>query len=63
MARTNEGPKLKLYRKRGWTRSIYYIVWTDNGRSRERSTGTGNLPEAQVQYANWQQVHRGQISD
>ena len=38
MSRRNLGPKLKFLVKRG----LYYIVWTEDGRSRERSTGTAD---------------------
>ncbi len=47
MPRRNQGPKLKFLDKR----KCFYIVWTENGRSRERSTGTADSAEAQVQFA------------
>lgn len=36
MGRRNQGPKLRFLEKRG----CFYITWSENGRSRERSTGT-----------------------
>ncbi len=36
MPRRNSGPRLRFLEKR----QCFYIVWTENGRSRERSTGT-----------------------
>jgi integrase len=44
MPRRNSGPRLRFLEKRGG----YYIVWTERGRSRERSTGTADLATAQV---------------
>lgn len=42
MGRPNHGPRLRPNRL-----GIYYICWSENNRSRRRSTGTGNLPQAQ----------------
>jgi integrase len=39
MPRPNPGPRLKLIRKRGWTRGIWYVCGTENGKKFERSTG------------------------
>jgi hypothetical protein len=49
MGRRSEGPRLKWHRYG----AAYYICWTEGGRSRERSTGTGNLEEAQEVFAEW----------
>ena len=43
MPRRNNGYRLRFLKKRG----CYYIVWTEGGRSRERSTATANVEEAQ----------------
>jgi integrase len=51
MSRRNLGPKLKFLKKRG----AYYIVWTENGRSRERSTGTSDSTAAQIELAQFLQ--------
>ncbi len=51
MSRRNEGPKLRFLDKRG----CYYIFWTENGRSRERSTGTADSEAAQVEFARFLQ--------
>src|SRR4051812_22323589 len=47
MPRRNAGPRLRYLEKRG----TFYIVWTENGRSRERSTGTSVSGEAQIALA------------
>src|ERR1700735_2807428 len=44
MPRRNSGYRLRFLDKRG----CYYIVWTEGGRSRERSTGTSDLAKAQI---------------
>ena len=44
MPRRNSGPRLRFLDKRG----AFYIVWTDAGRSRERSTGTANRLKAEI---------------
>lgn len=43
MPRRNSGYRLRFLKKR----QCYYIVWTERGRSRERSTGTSDLTKAQ----------------
>ena len=47
MPRRNSGPRLRFLEKRG----AYYIVWTDAGRSRERSTGTEDRSRAEIALA------------
>ncbi len=47
MPRRNSGPRLRYLEKRG----CYYIVWTDHGRSRERSTGTADRERAEIALA------------
>lgn len=47
MARPNKGPQLVLLKKRGCKRATYYIRWSKDGRSRERSTGESQLEFAQ----------------
>lgn len=49
MPRRNQGPRLRWLDKR----QCYYIVWTENGRSRERSTGTKERGEAEIQFTEW----------
>jgi integrase len=44
MPRRNSGYRLRFLDKRG----CYYVVWTEGGRSRERSTGTRDLAQAQI---------------
>jgi len=47
MPRPNPGPRLRPPGKR----PAFYIVWTENGRSKEQSTGTADLDEAQAALA------------
>lgn len=47
MPRRNSGAKLRWLDKRG----CYYIVWTENGRSRQRSTGSTDRGAAQAALA------------
>lgn len=49
MSRRNQGPRLKWLSKR----NCYYIVWTEGGRSRERSTGTADREQAEVVLQEW----------
>jgi len=44
MPRRNNGARLRFLEKRG----CFYIVWTKQGRSYERSTGTANRREAEI---------------
>jgi len=39
MSRPNLGPKLVTIRKKGWTRAILYIRWTEGGRTKLHGTG------------------------
>jgi integrase len=52
MPRRNQGPRLRWLEKR----NCYYIVWTEHGRSRERSTGTADREQAEVTFAEWLQL-------
>jgi hypothetical protein len=47
MPRRNQGPKLRWLAKRG----CYYITWTEQGRSRERSAGTADREKAEAVFA------------
>lgn len=49
MPRRNSGPRLRFLQKR----ATYYIVWTENGRSRERSTGTSDRQLAESALADF----------
>lgn len=49
MPRRNNGPRLRWLAKR----KTFYIVWTEHGRSRERSTGTQEREEAEIIFAEW----------
>ena len=52
MPRRNEGPRLKWHRYG----AAFYICWTENGRSRERSTGTADREQAEIVFAEWLQA-------
>lgn len=54
MPRRNHGPRLKWLEKR----SCFYIVWTENGRSRERSTGTDDRQSAETQFCEFLQARQ-----
>jgi hypothetical protein len=47
MPRRNHGPRLRFLDKR----ECYYIIWTEIGRSRERSTGTADRQQAEIALA------------
>ncbi len=49
MPRRNNGYRLRFLEKRG----CYYIVWSDGGRSKERSTGTKDRREAEIALADF----------
>ena len=51
MPRRSSGPKLKFFANRNY----FYIVWTEDGRSRERSTYTSDSAEAQIIFAQFLQ--------
>lgn len=51
--RPNQGPKLVRLKKRGWREAIWYIRWSEGGRSRERSTGTGERGAAEEAFGRW----------
>jgi integrase len=53
MSRPNSGPKLVPVRKKGWSRSMFYIRWTENGRSREHATGESDPVRAEEVFAEW----------
>jgi integrase len=58
MPRRKQGPRLKWHRYG----ATFYICWTENGRSRERSTGTADREQAEVALAEWlstKQRHNG----
>jgi hypothetical protein len=54
MPRRNQGPRLRWLEKR----NCYYIVWTEHGRSRERSTGTQDRERAEAILGEWLQLRR-----
>ena len=60
--RPNQGPKLVELQKPGWRAPVWYIRWSENGRSRERTTGTADRGEAEQIYARWL-IERGRSPD
>ncbi len=54
MPRRNQGPRLRWLEKRG----CFYIVWSEDGRSRERSTGTRDRAEAEIALAEFLQARK-----
>jgi integrase len=52
--RRNQGPRLRWLEKR----SCFYIVWTENGRSREHSTRTQDRQRAEAIFGEWLQLRR-----
>lgn len=51
--RPNQGPKIVALKKRGWNEAIFYIRWSEAGRSRERTTGTSDRGEAETFFGTW----------
>ena len=49
MPRRNQGPKLRWLEKR----KCFYVVWTECGRSRQRSTGTADRERAEAIFGEW----------
>lgn len=57
MPRRNTGAKLRFLKKR----RCFYIVWTESGRSRERSTGTSDRQQAEYALAEFIQTRQRHI--
>jgi integrase len=62
MPRPDPGPQLRLFgpdarfgakRRTGFKEFIFYIVWREAGKRRERSTGTSNRGQAEIVFAEW----------
>jgi integrase len=51
--RPNAGPKLALVRKKGWRQALWYIRWSEGGRSHELATETGDRMQAEQVFAEW----------
>jgi integrase len=54
MPRRNQGARLRWLDKR----KCFYITWTENGRSRERSTGTEDRERAEAIFGEWLHLRR-----
>jgi integrase len=52
MPRRNSGPRLRYLEKR----RCFYIVWTERGRSRERSTRTADRQQAEIAFAEFLRI-------
>lgn len=58
MPRPNLGPRLVPVRKKGWTRALLYIQWTQGGRTRIKGTGYAaddpdQVAAARAYFADW----------
>lgn len=53
MPRRSKGPHLVTLKKKGFTQSVYYIRWTEKGRTRERTTGETDLGRAEEAFSDW----------
>lgn len=53
MPRPNRGAYLKAIRNKDWTRPIWFICWSERGRTFKRSTGTSDGREAEAQLADF----------
>jgi integrase len=53
MSRRPSGPRLKPRHEPGYTEPVYTIFWTENGRTRKKSTGETDLGRAQAAFAEW----------
>jgi integrase len=51
--RPNQGPRLVLIKRNGFREPIWYIRWSENRRTREHSTGTGDRRSADQIFARW----------
>lgn len=60
MPRPNLGPRLVLVRNTGWTAPLYYVQWSERGRSHRKSTGTGDTVRAQAALEDWLAERRRQ---
>ena len=57
--RPNEGPKLVKRQNKGWREPIWYIRWSESGRTREHTTGTSDRGQADQIFGRWL-IERGQ---
>jgi Phage integrase family len=55
MPKANSGPKLVTVRQKGWSRALFYIQWTEAGRSKRHGTGipAANPDAAQAYFREW----------
>lgn len=51
--RPNAGAKLVALKKKGWREPVWYIRWSEGGRSRELTTGTGDRATAEQVFGRW----------
>src|SRR5688500_7297169 len=62
MPRRNNGPRLRWDNPRRPAKSpVWWIVWSERGRSCERSTGTPDRADAQVALAEFLRQQPGQL--
>jgi integrase len=53
MPRRSQGPRLILRKDPDYDRPVYTIVWTENSRSKRKSTGQCDLAPAQAVFEEW----------
>jgi integrase len=58
--RPNQGPRLVLHKRPGWSQAIYYVRWHERNHTRELSTSTGDRREAESFLGRWL-VERGGV--
>jgi hypothetical protein len=51
--RQSKGPHLVTLKKKSFTHNVYYIRWTEKGRTRERTTGETDLGRAEEAFSDW----------
>src|SRR6266567_2335046 len=55
MPRANSGPRLVTIRRKGWTRALFYIRWTEGGQTQRHGTGipAANPDAAEAYFRDW----------
>lgn len=53
MSRRPNGPRLRSREEPGFTGPVYYIYWTDHGRTQKKSTGEQDFNRAQAAFEDW----------
>lgn len=55
MPRANAGPRLVAIRRKGWTRALFYIRWTEGGQTQRHGTGIPSTDpdQAEAYFRDW----------